>query len=606
MMRWARAATQCRSARPATARRVYEAFRRSGGRDPVLHRRRDLAQSPLPEPTDETAMSRFPGTIARGVAALALACAGTAGAATLVTAARVHTVDAARPQVDAFVVGDDGRIEALGARVALAKAHPGARTLDFGKATIVPGLIDAHGHLLGLGLGLAQANLVGTTSKADVIARLRSHEKMLDEGEWLLGRGWDQNDWPEKAFPTAADLDAAFPERPVWIERVDGHAGWANSAALQRVERDLTGDWQPGGGRIERVDGRPTGVFVDGAMALVDGVVAQTSPDTAREALARALQEAARHGLTGVHDAGVSKATLALYRELADAKRMPIRVYAMADGDADALAALCEHGLYAHPGGRLAMRAVKLYADGALGSRGAALDADYSDDAGNRGLLVTEPDALQRAIDKAKRCGVQVAVHAIGDRGNRVVLDAFAKARAGAGARWRIEHAQVVRLADVERFRDLGVIGSMQPTHATSDMPWAEQRVGPERVLGAYAWRRFRDAGVRLAFGSDFPVEAVNPMLGLHAAVTRQDDRGEPRGGWYPNERVTAYEALRGFTLDAAYAGFAENEVGSISVGKRADFVVLSADPIDATPPALRAIEVLATYVDGAAVYERP
>jgi predicted amidohydrolase YtcJ len=252
------------------------------------------------------------------------------------------------------------------------------------------------------------------------------------------------------------------------------------------------------------------------------------------------------------------------------------------------------------------MRAVKLYADGALGSRGAALDADYSDDEGNRGLLVTEPPALQKAIDTAKRCGVQVAVHAIGDRGNREVLDAFAKAKPGAERRWRIEHAQVVRLADIPRFRELGIIASMQPTHATSDMPWAEQRVGAERVLGAYAWRRFRDAGVRLAFGSDFPVEAVNPMYGLYSAVTRQDEKGEPRGGWYPNERVTAYEALRGFTLDAAYAGFAEKDVGSISVGKRADFVVLSADPIDVAPKVLREIEVLATYVDGAAVYEKP
>ncbi|HET9485609.1 MAG TPA: amidohydrolase, partial [Xanthomonadales bacterium] len=485
-------------------------------------------------------------------------------------------------------------------------AHAGARTLDFGAATVVPGLIDAHGHLLGLGLGLAQANLVGTTSKADVIARLRSQEKMLEAGEWLLGRGWDQNDWPEKVFPTAADLDAAFPDRPVWIERVDGHAGWANSAAMKRVKRDLGGDWQPGGGRIERAGGKPTGIFVDGAMALVDNVVAQASPDTAREALFRAMSEAAKLGLTGVHDAGVSAGTLALYRELADAKRLPIRVYAMADGDADALAALCRDGLYRHAGGRLEMRAVKLYADGALGSRGAALDEDYSDDQGNRGLLVTEPPALAKAIGTAKRCGVQVAVHAIGDRGNREVLDAFAKAQPGAERRWRIEHAQVVRLADIPRFRELGVIASMQPTHATSDMPWAEDRVGPDRVLGAYAWRRFRDAGVRLAFGSDFPVEAVNPMYGLHSAVTRQDEKGEPRGGWYPNERVTAYEALRGFTLDAAYAGFAEKDLGSISAGKRADFVVLSADPIDAAPQALRGIAVLATYVDGVAVYTRP
>jgi hypothetical protein len=278
----------------------------------------------------------------------------------------------------------------------------------------------------------------------------------------------------------------------------------------------------------------------------------------------------------------------------------------MADGDAAALTALCAMGRYAHPGGRLQMRALKLYADGALGSRGAALLADYSDEPGHRGLLVTEPAALRKSVSKAHGCGVQVASHAIGDRGNRLVLDAYAAAlgdEADADHRWRIEHAQVVALEDIPRFAALGVIASMQPTHATSDMPWAEQRVGAQRIAGAYAWQRFLDAGVRLALGSDFPVEQVDPMLGLYAAVTRQDRAGNPPGGWLPGQRLGAAEALRGFTLDAAWAGFAEDAVGSLAVGKRADFVLLDADPLAIEPAGILQVRVLATYVDGRPVY---
>ncbi|HET7844601.1 MAG TPA: amidohydrolase [Xanthomonadales bacterium] len=528
-----------------------------------------------------------------------------AGSVGIVVADRVVTMDPARPYAEAFAFDDTGAIVAVGTQAGLAARYPGARTHDERGRVVLPGLIDAHGHVLGLGLGLMQAQLEGTTSKADVVARLQAFAKDLPNGEWLLGRGWDQNDWPEKRFPTAADLDAAFPDRPVWIERVDGHAAWANTAALKFVKKDLSGDWQPGGGRIEREGGKATGVFVDGAMNLVNEVVPVTSPETADRALGRAFEHLLAAGLTGVHDMGVSRETMALYRQRADEGRMPLRVVAYADGDGPALADLCAKGAYQHASQRLKMRGVKLYADGALGSRGAALLADYADDAGNKGLLVTDEAALNAAVDKAFGCKVQVATHAIGDRGNRVTLDAYARHLDGNAGdlRWRIEHAQVVALDDIRRFAKLGVIASMQPTHATSDMPWAEARVGPERILGGYAWRRMRDAGVRLAFGSDFPVEDVNPFWGLYSAVAREDADGKPAGGWYPDQRVTTHEALRGFTSDAAWAGFDEGTLGAIAPGRRADFVVVATDPFAVAPRALRDTKVLATWVDGKPAY---
>ncbi|MEF9977542.1 MAG: amidohydrolase [Thermomonas sp.] len=527
---------------------------------------------------------------------------------TLITAARIHTMDVAQPAASAMAYDARGRILAVGDVDTLVKQFPKARRVDAGKATVVPGLIDAHAHVGGLGVAMLSADLVGTRDKAEILQRLRAHEKTLKPGEWLIGGGWDQNDWPEQRFPSAADLDAAFPDRPVWLSRVDGHAGWANTAALRAVSRDLSGDWQPDGGRIDRdAAGKPSGLFIDNAMLLVEQARPAMSEATAEHALQIAMRAAVSQGLTGVHDAGISLKELQRYRRLADRGQMPLRITAMADGDGEALESLCRNGLYRHASGRLQMRAVKLYADGALGSRGAAMLEDYSDDHGNRGLMVMSPAQLATAADKAKRCGVQAATHAIGDRGNRETLDVYAKAlgmEATGDHRWRIEHAQVLSLADLPRLAQMHVIASMQPTHATSDMPWAQERVGAQRIVGAYAWRQLRDSGARLALGSDFPVERVDPRLGLSAAVTRADGDGKPVGGWFPGERLTAYEALRGFTLDAAYAGFAETEVGSLQTGKRADFVILAEDPLAVPEAALRSLTVLATYVDGKPVYE--
>lgn len=521
---------------------------------------------------------------------------------------RIYPTALSSQPVAALAFDRDGRVLAYGSSSEvrqLLEARKGAVTEIVVEGSVIPGLIDAHGHMLGLGFSLLQADLVGTRSKAEVIERLRAKAGALAPGEWLLGRGWDQNDWPEQAFPTAEDLDHAFPDRPVWLERVDGHAGWANSVALRLAQLDAE-PADPEGGRIERdAKGAATGVFVDMAMNLVQSHVPQPSRDQRRRALRLALQSTAAAGLTGVHDAGVSLDDLSLYRELADDDALPLRIYAMADGDQAALDWLCREGLYAHPGGRLSMRAVKLYADGALGSRGAALLADYADAPDNRGLMIETPAKLAQQIARAAKCGVQPAVHAIGDRANRVVLDAYAALdpERRRQLRPRIEHAQVLDLGDIPRFAQLGVIASMQPTHATSDMPWAPARLAEERLRGAYAWRRLLDSGAALAFGSDFPVERVNPMLGIYAAVTRQDASGDPPGGWLPDQRLVLAQALDGFTRGAAFAGHAENEVGSLEVGRRADFIVLSMDPYQVRGRALLAIKVKSTWVDGRRVW---
>ena len=523
--------------------------------------------------------------------------------------ARIHTLDDSRPAAEALAWDATGRIIAVGRREEVLAQAPGAILHDAHGATVVPGLVDAHAHLMGLGLALMRADLVGTRSKAEVVARLTAFAATLPPDAWLLGRGWDQNDWPEQAFPTAADLDAAFPDRPVWLERIDGHAGWANSAALRHATRDLSGTWQPDGGQIVRTDTRPTGVFVDAATDLVQQAVPPPDDAYRAEALRRALAATAGVGLTGVHDMGTSVADLDLYRRFADQGRFTLRVVAYADGDAAALEQLCRQGPYQHPSGRVRMAGVKFYADGALGSRGAALLEPYSDDRSNRGLLVTPPAKLLDGMRKARGCGLQVATHAIGDRGNRLVLDDYATvlgAAAGTDHRWRIEHAQVVSPADIPRFAPLGLVASMQPTHATSDMPWAEERLGRERLAGAYAWRRFAQSGARLVLGSDFPVESADPRLGLYAAVTRQDLDGEPPGGWLPDQRLTATEALRGFTSDAAWAGFMEREVGRLEPGLRADFVLLDADPLSVPTSQLPRIRVLSTWMDGTPVYAAP
>jgi len=491
----------------------------------------------------------------------------------------------------------------------MADTFAGATQIDLQGKTVLPGLIDSHGHLYGLAVSFTRVNLVGTTSKAEVMNRLREFAAGLPEGEWLLGRGWDQNDWPEQVFPDRADLDAEFPDRPVWLRRIDGHAAWANSLAVAQSDTDLAGDWQLEGGFIHRDSrGVPTGILVDSAMDYIERAVPATAPELIDAALDLATHTLISLGLTGVHDPGIDRGVVQLYQRKIAAGSFPLRVYAMADGMGETTDWLCENGPVMDPSGRLQMRAVKLYADGALGSRGAALLADYSDDPGNHGLMFMAAVELEAAMSRAFSCGLQVGVHAIGDAANRQVLDAYEKTMAAYPdnpGRHRIEHAQIINPEDIPRFARLEVIAAMQPTHATSDMYWAGERLGQTRLDGAYAWQSLLANGARLAFGSDFPVEEVNPMLGVYAAVTRQDLKGWPDGGWIPAERVSREDAIRAFTLDAAYAGFMEDQAGSLEPGKRADFIVLDRDLMHIPAAGIPDVRVMETWVDGKRVFKR-
>jgi predicted amidohydrolase YtcJ len=505
------------------------------------------------------------------------------------------------PQKNIAIYTSGGVIREIGPAAQIQSAHPGSNVVAVLDGTILPGLTDAHGHLYGLGLALDVVNLTGTKSLDEVIARVKEHAASAPKGEWIIGRGWDQNDWPVKEFPTAAALDAAVPDHPVFLRRVDGHAAVTNAAGL-RAAGVTAASKDPEGGRVIRdASGNPTGTFVDAAMDLIEDHMPAPSAETRKSRVLAAAKAIAASGLTEMHDAGIDAATIAAVKQLIDEKRFPIRVYAML-GDNDAL--LREwfaKGTLVDYGGRLTIRSVKLYADGALGSRGAALLEPYSDEPGNVGLMLAKPEHLEDVAKRGRAAGFQINTHAIGDRGVRNVIDAYASAGVTAKDRFRVEHLQVISPPDVPRLVEHGIIASMQPTHATSDMYWAEQRLGPERVKGAYAWRTVLNAGGRLALGSDFPVEDVSPFFGLYAAVTRQDQAGWPAGGWYPSQKLTIAEALRGFTSDAAYAAFEEQSRGTIEVGKLADFTIVEGDFF--AQPELYKSKVKYTVVGGEVVY---
>ncbi len=530
---------------------------------------------------------------------------------TLIVNARIYAFDEANTSIvqGGLAFDDAGKILAVGDSDSILQEFSGARLVDLAGKTVLPGLIDSHGHLYGLAVSYTRANLVGAASKQEALERLREFEADLAEGEWLLGRGWDQNDWPEQQFPDRADLDALFPDRPVWLRRIDGHAAWGNSVAIAQADIGLTGEWQVEGGHIHRdATGEPTGIFIDGAMRYIEDMVPETSPELIDSALDIATNTLVSLGLTGVHDPGVGLDIVKMYQRKISEGALPLRVYAMADGMNETTDWLCNEGALSDPSGRLHMRSVKLYADGALGSRGAALLEDYSDEAGSRGLMFISADEMQSALRKVFSCGLQAGVHAIGDAANRLVLNAYEQVLSeypDNPGRHRIEHAQILDPQDVPRFSALGVIAAMQPTHATSDMYWADERLGSDRLAGAYAWRSLLDSGAVLAFGSDFPVEQVNPMLGIHAAVTRQDQQGWPEGGWQAQERISREEAILAFTRDAAYAGFMEQQVGSLEVGKRADFIVLEEDIMEIPAEKIPGIRVLQTWVDGKQVFSR-
>lgn len=547
-----------------------------------------------------------------------------------VRGARIITMDPARPMATALAVRE-GRIVYVGDDAGLA-AHLGKSTRvlsgESGEGvTVLPGLIDAHAHLVGLGLSLEQLDLRGLTSAEDIVTAVKGAAEKAKPGAWIIGRGWDQNRFPGGALPSVEQrklLDQAAPGHPVLLKRIDGHAAWVNAEALRHG--GISARTEIAGGRILRdLRGEPTGVLIDNAIDPIDRKIPAPEGSELEHAILAAAEHVAARGIVAVHDMGIGASELAAYQRLVETHRLPIRVFAFhSDPIPAALSQLPNSLAYKAElerlrerlgppisGPMLTVRGIKLYMDGALGSRGAALLAPYSDDPKNSGLLLTTPQHIESMARWAMLYGYQLATHAIGDRAVRLVLDAYEQAgvRADKNLRFRIEHAQVVSPDTLRRrrFQTLGVIASVQPTHATSDMPWAPARLGSERIRTAYAWQGLLHSGARLCAGSDFPVEEADPRLGLFAAVFRKNLEGQPPAGFYADQSLSLGEAIRAFTTDAAYAAFAEDGQGRISVGWAADLSLFGGKlELEAPAPAdLAKRPVLMTVVGGQVIYDR-
>ena len=521
----------------------------------------------------------------------------------------IYTMDEERPVAQAVATGGGRVIFAGSVEEVFALAGDRAERIDLGGTFIIPGLTDAHAHFIGYAEQRHRIDLVGTRSLAEVKERISDYIGGDVPGGWVYGRGWDQNDWPDKEYPNRTDLDEVSRDIPILVRRVCGHAAVANSRALELAGiGEQTPD--PTGGRIARdEEGKATGLLFEEAVSLVRDVIPPFTADERKAFLKEAAKECLSVGLVGVHEMGLSVEEVGLYRELYDSGDLPFRITAFLDAPEGGIEGDARETLErAVADDFFRLVGIKFYVDGSLGARSAALLEDYSDDPGNRGMLVTERRELLAGILECHGMGLQAAVHAIGDRGIRIVLDIYEQVlreHPRQDARHRIEHAQIVNAADIGRFAELGVIPSMQFTHCTSDMPWAEDRLGRERIKGAYAWRSYLEAGCRIPGGSDFPVESIDPFLGLYAAVTRKNLAGEPSAGWYGGQCLTMEEAVRAFTVDAAYAAHLENERGSISPGKLADFIVLSQDIMNIDPKLVPSIEVLMTVLGGEIVFRR-
>ncbi len=501
----------------------------------------------------------------------------------------------------------DGKVLATGDDQ-LAQNYPNAEKINGQGKALLPGLIDAHGHVSDLGYSLLSVDIRGLASaqeSAEFVANYAAQHPTLT---WIKGRGWNQVLWPDQAFPTAAILDSQISDRPVWLERIDGHGGWANSAALRLAGIDKDTVAPEGGEIIRDAEGNPSGVLIDNASSLITSIIPKPNDADITLALDTASKHLLSLGVTSTHDAGVSALEHPLYRQIADRGEMQVRIYGMISSSNANLAQTLAAGHSSDDKDMYSLRSIKIYTDGALGSRGAALIEPYSDRPDHSGLMLTSGEELRSLFEQSIQADFQIAVHAIGDMGNRVALDEFEHAYATVGGRHlrnRVEHAQVVAISDIQRFKSLDVIPSMQPTHATSDMNMAEERIGAERLKGAYAWRTFLNQGSRVVSGSDYPIELANPFDGIHAAVTRQDKGNLPEGGWIPEQAMTVEEALRSFTIDAAWAAHQEDRLGGLTPGKWADFIVLDQDIFQADASDLWKTRVEQTWLAGKLVYTR-
>ena len=528
------------------------------------------------------------------------ACNTKKSADMIVHHALVYTVDSAFSTAEAFAV-KDGKFIAIGSSEAILSTYEASKVIDAGGAPVYPGFYDAHAHFFDLAGTLSEADLTGTQSFEEIIERLQAFRKANPDFVWLKGNGWDQNDWENKRFPDRKDLDAVFPDVPVYLTRVDGHAAIANTKALELA--GITKAQKVEGGLMVTENGRLTGVLVDNAQGLVRRHIPEPSREDMETRLLMAQDSCLSVGLTTLADAGLGIQEIDLLQKMYADSTLKIRDYAMVAYSKKNAEEFLKRGTYTSD--KLNVRSFKLMSDGALGSRGACMLEPYSD-ANTHGFLLLSPDALDTAVATLAKSNFQANTHAIGDSANRIMLDLYGKYLKGKNdRRWRIEHAQIIAPEDFKKFAAYDIIPSVQPTHATSDMYWAGDRIGAERLKGAYAYQDLLDTNGKLALGSDFPVEHFNPLYGFHAAVARVDAQGYPEGGFQMENAISREDALRGMTIWAAYACFEENTHGSIEAGKAADFVVLEADIMQVPDEALRDVKVSKTVVGGELVYAR-
>lgn len=523
--------------------------------------------------------------------------------------AHIVTMDEENPEAEALAVGQ-GKILSVGSTKKIRDSFPDAEAIDLEGKTIIPGIIESHGHLLSLGQSFLELNVEGVETPTGVVARVAERVKETPPGQWITGWGWDEGAWARN-YPKNDELSQVSPENPVYLRGLHGFACWVNDKALDLAGITAKTPDLPNGTILKHAEsGKPTGILTNEAQELITRHIPPLSQEQIEKALQMAIEECLKHGLTTVHEARTTAVMLEAFQSLLKKNKLSSRIYVMLDWtDEDLIESYFQKGPEVDSEQMLAIRCVKIFVDGALGSRGAAMMEPYSDAPGEKGLIVTYEHEVYRLTSQSLKSGLQVAVHAIGDRANRISLDAFRRAIKDVPEtkdhRLRVEHAQVVALEDIPKFAPLGLVLSMQPPHCTSDMPWAETRVGPNRIRGAYAWRSFLDSGVHLTLNSDFPGETLNPFYGMYAAMTRQNPEGKPEGGWYPDQCLSRKEVLRAYTVEAAYSGFEEDIKGKILPGMLADFIVLSDDILSIPVPKFLSLQVEQTYLGGNLVFYR-